>query len=451
MSLREAVGAVLFAGGLAACGGRAMPVLPSVVQAGMEETGGAEVVQNLPTPIQHVIIVFQENRTPDYLFQGIPNADIKTYGYDSKGQKIALRPVSLAASYDLDHGSAAFVRDYDDGKMDGFDLGLSQAQHLRPFAYGRESEVKPYHDMARQYVFGDHMFQSNEGPSYPAHLFIVSGTATDSTIKPDLVRDNPFDLNTLQPRSGGCDLPRNVVVPTINPETGAKGSTYWACFDPRVLSDFLDAKRVSWRYYQQGGGGGLWHAFDSVRHVRYSKDYANVIPSSSRFLADIAAGKLAGVTWLTPADQWSDHARQRGGTANGPSYVAAVVNAVGTSKYWKSTAILVTWDDWGGWYDHVKPPIYNHYELGLRVPLLVISPYAKKGYVSKRVHEFGSLLAFTEETFGIPKGSLHATDGRADDLRDAFDFSQKPRTFVPIKAPPFDPGAIGRITNDEDP
>jgi phospholipase C len=114
---------------------------------------------------------------------------------------------------------------------------------------------------------------------------------------------------------------------------------------------------------------------------------------------------------------------------------------VGESRYWKTTAIFVTWDDWGGWYDHVKPPILNHDELGFRVPLLVISPYARHGYVSKVRHEFGSILAFAEETFGIPKGSLKSTDGRADDLMDAFDFTKPPRVFKRIPAPKFDPGS----------
>jgi phospholipase C len=120
--------------------------------------------------------------------------------------------------------------------------------------------------------------------------------------------------------------------------------------------------------------------------------------------------------------------------------VAAVVNAIGKSKYWASTAIFITWDDWGGWYDHVAPPIESPYSLGFRVPLVIVSPYAKRGYVSKQQHDFGSILVFVEKTFGIPKGALHSSDRRSDDLMDAFDFTQKPRKFEPIKAPRFEPG-----------
>jgi phospholipase C len=206
---------------------------------------------------------------------------------------------------------------------------------------------------------------------------------------------------------------------------------------------------VSWRYYQNGGGAGLWHPFDAIKHVRYGKDYANVITRSQQILQDVHAGRLAGLTWVAPADAWSDHASKHG-TAKGPAWVAAIVNAIGESSYWNSTAIFVVWDDWGGWYDHVPPPLYNSYELGFRVPLIIISPYARRGYVSKVQHEFGSLLAFSEETFGIPKGSLQDTDVRADDLKDPFDFSQRPRSFVPIKAPPFKPGS-SQGPDDEDP
>ncbi len=403
----------------------------------------------MPIPIRHVVIVFQENRTPDYLFQGLPGADISKTAIDSQGQPVRLRPVSLAAGYDLAHGHDSFVSDYDDGKMDGFDRGLPQKIHLRPFGYAPLSEVKPYHDMATQYVFGDHMFESNEGPSFPAHLYIISGRATDAALAPYYVAANPRVGDTKQGAPGGCDAPRTTTVETIDPQSGSAGPTPFPCFDPLVLSDLLDRKGVSWRYYQQTDGAGLWHAYDAVRHVRNGHDYANVVWPSTTVLTDIAQGRLADLSWIMPGDTWSDHAGKHG-TAKGPSWVAAIVNAIGQSAYWKDTAIFVTWDDWGGWYDHVAPPIDNYYELGLRVPLIVIAPYARRGYVSKKQHEFASILAFTEETFGIPKGSLHGSDERADDLTDAFDFTQKARAFKRIDAPPFRPGADAGL-DEEDP
>ncbi len=145
-----------------------------------------------------------------------------------------------------------------------------------------------------------------------------------------------------------------------------------------MLSDLLDFQGVPWRFYQVGLGPGLWHAYDSIRHVRYGPDYANVVTPPTTILSDISTGSLPGMSWVLPAD--SKHSDHPGNRSNeGPSWVAAVVNAVGNSQYWNSTAIIVTWDEWGGFYDHVPPPMMNDYmELGFRVPLLVISPYAKR-------------------------------------------------------------------------
>lgn len=457
MSHQKRIVAALLTAGLASCSGSASaPTLPaaSTVQQSHQSQPliGAsqnDVGESLPSPIKHVVIIIQENRTPDYLFQGLPGADISKYAIDSHGDRVPLRQVSLSAPYDLSHTHKAFLRDFDNGEMDGFDAGMPESERFRPFGYAPESEVRPYHDMARQYAFGDHMFEGNEGPSFPAHLYLISGTATEPSIAQYRVSDNPYDSKTGHRKTGGCDSEPFIVVPTIAIENGAKGPTLFPCLDRPVLSDFLDEKNVSWRYYQDGPGPGLWHPFDAIRHVRYGKDYANVITRSQQVLSDIHNGQLAGLSWIAPADAWSDHASKHG-TKKGPSWVAAIVNAIGTSQYWDSTAIFVVWDDWGGWYDHVPPPLYNAYELGFRVPLLVISPYARQGYVSKVQHEFGSLLAFSEETFGIPKGSLGATDVRADDLSDPFNFSQRPRAFVPIKAPPFKPGS-SQSFGEEDP
>ncbi|HYL27875.1 MAG TPA: alkaline phosphatase family protein [Candidatus Nitrosotalea sp.] len=426
-----------------ACAGRAGSLIPaSSAQNGSSLAATPEYLLRdaLPTPIQHVVIIFQENRTPDDLFQGLPGADIATYGIDSNGNQVPLRSTSLAAPWDLGHDHWSFVRDYDNGKMDGFDKGLPASERLRPFAFAPASEVAPYQTMAKQYAFADRMFATNRGPSFPAHLYIVSGTAGDATMPGYLIRDNTFNGETGKGMAGGCDTPPTIITWTIRISDGANGPSHRPCIDRPVLSDFLGAKHVTWRYYQQGAGAGLWHAFNAIGHVRNGKDFANVIPSPERFLTDVKNGQLAGVSWVMPADNWSDHPSVNG-TARGPAWVAALVNAIGESKYWKSTAILITWDDWGGFYDHVKPPTYNGVELGFRVPLVIVSPYARTAYVSHVEHEFASLLVFTEKAFGIPKGSLSSTDRRADDLFDSFDFTLPPRKFVPISAPPFKPGS----------
>ncbi len=346
----------VFAGAaLASCNSAAQPVFAPF---------GAPAPQGLAapsmSPIRHVVVIVQENRTPDYLFQGIAGADIAKYAIDSRGRRVALHPVSLETPWDLGHSHAGFVKDYDGGKMDGFDAGLPDNVHLRPFGYGPESELRPYHEMASRYAFADHMFETNQGPSFPAHLYIVSGSGTDPRLAPYDVAANPHSSQTGKGAPGGCDAADGVYVQTIDPHNAHVGPTPYPCFERPVLSDLLQAKHVSWHYYQPHRGAGRWEAMDAYRNVRYSRQYENVVWPSQRVLSDIKRGRLADVSWVIPDPAWSDHAGKLGST-EGPAWVAAIVNAIGESAYWKSTAILLTWDDWGGWYDHVAPPIYNKY------------------------------------------------------------------------------------------
>jgi uncharacterized repeat protein (TIGR03803 family) len=384
-----------------------------------------------------VVIVVQENRTVDDLFNGLPGADTVRYGLNSQGKRVPLRPFGLTTSYDLGHTHHSFNTEYDHGKLDGFDqlsgrcfnVNLCPPPQERAYGYVPKNEAAPYFDMAAQYAFADRMFQTNQGPSFPAHQYIISGTSSLGDGSSLRAADNPFTLSG--DPTGGCDSPAGSLVPLID-SAGVESAWVYPCFRRIALMDLLGPKSLTWRYYQATPGAGLWNGPDAIVRVRESHEFASdVVAPSSQVLKDIAGGTLANVVWVNPTGLASDHAHATNGS--GPSWVAAIVNAIGKSSYWKDTAIFVTWDDWGGWYDHVKPPVYNSYELSFRVPLIVISPYAKSHYVSHRQHEFGSILKFTEEVFGLP--SLHTTDERADDLYDCFDFSQTLRTFKPIPAP----------------
>ncbi|MBV8197648.1 MAG: hypothetical protein JO263_05915 [Candidatus Eremiobacteraeota bacterium] len=389
--------------------------------------------------ITHVVVVVQENRTTDNLFNGLPGAQTVHAGLDSTGDAVKLLPEGLTAPYDVDHEHAAFVVAFDNGKLDGFNLERSKCtqrhQHQCPAAFSRayayvpHKEIKPYFDMAEKYVFADHMFQTNEGPSFPAHQYLLSGTSTISQGSPQRASENPFGPH--QQFTGGCDSPEGSRVLTIS-EKGSENREVFPCFDRPALTDLVDAKSLTWRYYEAHGAAGLWNAPDAIRHIRFSPQYStDVIYPPAQFLKDVARGSLANVTWVTPTAEASDHAGITDGS--GPSWVAAVVNAVGKSAFWKSTAILVVWDDWGGWYDHVAPAQRDAYELGFRVPLIVISPYAKRRFVSHKEHEFGSILKFVEGVFAL--GSLGATDAQSDDLSDCFDFLAPARPFSEIAAP----------------
>jgi phospholipase C len=380
--------------------------------------------------IQHIIIIFQENRTPDNLFHGLPGADTANSGTNSLGQTVQLIPVDITAPYDLDHSHKGFTTEYNGGAMNGWDLvGVNCPSHTcnpqTAFGYVPQAEVQPYFTMAERFTFADRMFQTNQGPSFPAHQFIISGTSTDSVGSTLLASENPnyFANNKLD-----CDGSTQSLVKMIDP-SGSETTSLRPCFDHPTLFDSLDAKGITWRYYD-AFNGGLWSAPDAIAHIRNGADWNNVSLPSSNILTDISSGQLRQVSWVIPTAAASDHALSTDGT--GPAWVASIVNAIGQSQYWQNTAIFVTWDDWGGWFDHVQPQMFNSYELSFRVPLIVVSPYAKPGYVSHVQHEYGSILKYVEETYGLP--SLGYTDARADDLSDCFNYSQTPIVFQTIQA-----------------
>jgi phospholipase C len=429
-----------------------------------------------PAVIQHIVVIFQENRTPDNLFHDSVlisrGADIASSGVNSRGQTIPLSPINLGTTgsnpqnYDLGHNHSSFVSMYDSGKMDGADLipcvgALCRAHPNPQFMYVDPSDVQPYFALAEQYTFGDRMFQTNQGPSFPAHQFIISGTSAPAATSQLFAAENP-KLS----QNAGCIAPSTQTVAMIGP-TGSETdeAPQYPCFDHPTLTDLLDAKGVTWHYYTNSPGF-IWTGPDAIEHICQQRNVNgtltctgpdwvnNVIIPEWQVLEDIANTQLPQVSWIIPDGAFSDHPGISDGS--GPSWVASIVNAIGNSPYWANTAIIITWDDWGGWYDHVPPKVINDgvswgsgYVYGFRVPLIVVSPYAKAAYISHTTHDFGSILKFVESTFNLP--SLGYADASADDLSDCFNLTQTPITFQKIpaaldaavfvndKSPPTDP------------
>jgi phospholipase C len=425
--------------------------------------------------IQHVVVIVQENRTPDNLFQGlcIPpygsasacgtgqgQYDIVQQGVNSKGQTIPLTEIGLGTEstppqiYSLGNAHASFVAMYDKGKMDGADLtGCAPSDDCpanAQFKYVNPADVAPYLTMAQQYAFGDRMFQTNEGPSFPAHQFIFSGTSAPS--EPGTEYGSYFaaeDVVGVGSLISGCAAPAGTTAVIISAAGVETRPGLFPCYDHASMSDLLDAKGITWHYYAPNAGAG-WTAPYAIQNICQPETVnnvltctgpdwtSNVIMPEKQILTDIANGNLKQVSWVVPDGAFSDHAGLNEGT--GPSWVASIVNAIGTSPYWANTAILITWDDWGGWYDHVTPKVISDgvswgsgYVYGFRVPLLVVSPYAKAGYVSHVTHDFGSIVRFIESTYGLP--TLGYADAYADDLSDCFDLTQSPITFETIDSP----------------
>jgi phospholipase C len=402
----------------------------------------AQAPQDHHHGIQNVVVIFQENRTTDNLFGSNPNflpgVDVATSGVNSQGQRIPLTAVPLANNYDLSHAHSAFVAMYAHGNMTGADKigvscqkGATGCPPANPqFKYVDNSSgiLNPYFQLAEQYTFGDRMFQTNQGPSFPAHQFIISGTSAPSPGSDLFASENPAGVTNANNKTG-CTAPAGEFVKLINP-SGSEAQKAYPCYDHQTLADLLDNAGVSWRYYAPSAGS-IWTGPNAIQHLRFGSDWANdVVLKPARVLTDIADGHLANVSWVIPTGQESDH--PSGNQGLGPSWVASIVNAIGQSQYWDNTVIIITWDDWGGWYDHVPPTIINSYEYGFRVPLIVVSPFARQGYVSHVTHDFGSILHFIEEVYRLP--SLGYADALADDLSDCFDFHRH-NLFKKIQAP----------------
>jgi len=451
---------------------------------GFEPLRGARDTQT-PSPIGHIVVIVQENRSFDNLFATFPGANGTMVGLAEampsptasfcaqNGQPVITQPttvplteVSLVGkgfpndwdedqdlAHDRPHG---YLGDCDAGgtgsqsppnashpcAMDGFDLSytgpdgsgskLSHPTCTYTYQYVNPKDIQPYWDMARQYVLADNTFQTQGSESFTAHQdLIAGGTAINDY---ESVIDDPTAF------PWGCDAPPGAhtsLITTAGKYLKNKGP--WPCFTYATVRDLLDAKTVPWKYYAvkvAGASAGIWNAFDAIKAVRHSSEWGtNVSWPPTNVFNDIQDGTLAAVSWITPDGPNSDHPAILNPKTNkpedkGPSWVASIVNAIGQSNYWDSTAIVVLWDDWGGFYDHVPPPLYDDQGgLGFRIPMIIISPYVK-AHVDHTQYETASILRFIENNWNL--GSLNEEDARARSIGNGFDFKQAPRPFKVI-------------------
>ncbi|MBV8149046.1 MAG: hypothetical protein JO092_08135 [Candidatus Eremiobacteraeota bacterium] len=383
--------------------------------------------------IDHVVIVIQENRSVDNLFQGFPGADTRPYGLNENGKQIALKPVPLEAAWDFEHDSTSFFNACDGRgsypgthcKMDGFDkeywrcgkAGYPRCPNANPpYSYVPHDETRPYFFIGEHYVFADAMFPSNfDSGSFISHQYIIAAQASSTVNYPV----GPW----------GCEGPSRIQTVT---QQRTIGGNVAPCLNNTTLGDELDNAGVSWRYYTStvNGNGGTWSAYQAIKHIYAGPDWSkDVVTPQTKFFSDVSDGVLPAVSWVTPTCQNSDHPNCRSNT--GPDWVASLVNAIGESQYWNSTVMFIFWDDYGGWYDHVPPELVDYDGLGIRVPLLMVSAYAKTGCVSHVRYEHGSILKFVEDQWGLSR--LSASDKRANPIGPScFDFSKSPRSFTKI-------------------
>ena len=344
------------------------------------------------TPIKHVVVLMMENRTFDHMFGRFPGVNGYTEAH------------APDPTFDFEHNGPSGYAAIDGGKMDEFPQ--------RGYVQFTQSDIPNYWSYAQHFGLSDNFFTSSIGDSTPNHMAMVAaqnGGLWDAAAET------------------GCFSAQNDLIYSRN----AAANNYWQypCLPITTLPNLLSQNGISWRYYNQEG---IWDAPAMLQSLHGIKD-----STPTQFVTDVQANKLPQVSWVMPPSNASDHEPYQIGA--GEDFVTSAVNAIMQSKYWANTAIFLTWDDWGGLYDHVAPPVIDGVGLGPRVPLIVISPYAKAGYISHAQGEFSSLVKFIEGNYGLTEGALGQRDSlkQTSDLMDFFNFNQTPLQPLILKPVPY--------------
>jgi phospholipase C len=412
----------------------------SLVPSSLHAEGSAGVARGVAGKhLSHIVIVIQENRSFDNFFATFPGADGATEGLmkTPSGDKAVALQESRLEMDSLGHEHYSFELEFDRGKMDGFNLVKRELPHgvkvksgTYAYRYVNPDDIAPYWTMAKQYVLADHMFSTQSSSSFTAHQDLIAGGTP--------VGDGANVIDFPLPSSWGCNAPPGTVTSVIT-ATGRyeRGKGPFPCFGYSTLRDLLDAKDLSWLYFTNTSKSSVWNAFDAIAAVRNGSEWqTNIVVPQTKIYQTIESAALPAVTWVIPDALDSDHPGLHSDT--GPSWVSSVVNAIGESAYWPTTAIVVVWDDWGGYYDNVVPPQVDGQGYGFRVPMIVISPYAREavpntpGYISHTEYNFGSIVKFVEDNWEL--GRLGTADLTSKSIVDCFDFKRAPRAFVPIGA-----------------
>ena len=388
--------------------------------------------KRVETPIQHVVILVKENRSFDHMFGQFPGANGTTSGLcGSAARQLYSAPDVVA--HDINHGHADSIKAINNGKMDGF-CKIGKGEDGSSYQQFNAATIPSYWALAQQASLADNFFSSMSGPSFPNHLYLIAA------------QSGGVDTNPETGGMWGCDSPAGTFVRGRN-MLGIP-FTAFPCFNYRTLGDSLTTAGVSWRSYapELGRDGASWNAYDAIKHIRcdpkagtcgpgspYGPQWAHIVPTE-QFVKDASGAtcNLPAVSWLIPDFPQSEH--PVAAMSVGEAWTLTQVNAVTQGPCAQTTAIFITWDDFGGFYDHVAPPKLDKLGLGMRVPLMIVSPYAIRGIYSKQ-SSFDSLLAFIEANWGL--APLTARDAEANDLMTAFNFAQAPRAaqviaFAPV-------------------
>ncbi|MFY9665548.1 MAG: alkaline phosphatase family protein [Candidatus Cybelea sp.] len=411
---------------LSGCGG----AQPTIGAPGAMPQGAATAIRaaRSENPIQHIVVMVQESRTFNDLFVTTKVGDMRVgHGKHARTVKVRLKEVNLSAKGGGPDGYRAYRIAYRDGHMDGF--SLTGGGEL-PYQYVNPADIQPYITLAADYGLADRMFQTQGSGDFTAHQDLIrGGTAISSKAS---VIDSPSNV------PWGCPAPAGTRTNLINTHLAYEPLVGpFPCFTYNTLGTLFDQKSLRWKYYtpaalDRGDAGAYWNAFLAIAAVFENKQEwdEHISTPEKNILSDIARGKLRPMSWVIPDVVNSD--RPGFSRDNGPAWVASVVNAIGESSYWNSTAVVIIWDDWGGFYDPIAPPkLDDQGGPGFRVPMIVVSPYVPQGELSHTVYGFGSIIRFIEDTWNL--GRLGTTDEESKSIGNMFNFKQSPRPFVPIQ------------------
>jgi phospholipase C len=373
-------------------------------------------------PIKHVVFLIKENRTFDHMFGTFPGADGVRFGMDRGKRRPLVRGTDGRTDSDIPHCYACALAAWNGGKMDGF----NQSESADRWAYTQlhKDQLPNYWHWARRFVLADNFFASAQGPSFPNHLYSIAAQSGGAHDNPRRTPGLTHGSNTF-----GCDAPPEQLVEIVDSEGRTK--MVHPCFDFLTEGDLLNRAGIPWAYYAatEDQKGYIWSAYSAIRRYRNNpRRWQRHMFPVDRVVDDIRAGVLPPVTWITPRFELSEHPEYN--FCHGENWTTRVINAIMQSPMWEDTAIFLTWDDYGGFYDHVPPPQVDDFGFGIRVPLLVISPYAKRGVVDHHLGEFSSVLRFIEDNWGLTQ--LTHRDRDATNLSYDFDFSQTPRPPDPL-------------------
>jgi phospholipase C len=398
-------------------------------------------------PIKHIIFIVDENRSFDNFFGKYPGADGTTTGQiwvNGQTKTIPLKPGIDVAPHDIEHGFVAGLLSIDGGKMDGFNRVL-YGNDLTGYTEFSRSQLPNYYRYADRFVLADHFFTSAFGPTNPEHVYTVaadgyglvdnfSAGGTGSTS--GFYCDSPdMSVEAFQRNISSADKQQIMAwedqLGGHYPSYIYKIAAFWHkqrnCFDLPTLPDELTRAGITWKYYADTQN--IYNALEEVKHIRFGPEWKNV-QSPDQLIKDLRSHHLPQVSWVNPPVSYNEHPGSGVSVCAGENWTVQQVNAVMHSPYWKDTAIVQVWDDFGGFYDHVPPPHLDYMGLGPRAPALIISPWTRRGtnpdggYIDHTTYEFGSVLAFIEKTFGLKP--LTVRDAKADPLSGAFDFTHAP-------------------------